>query len=223
MKTRLVVLSMLLPAITAAQGMRRIQLAPLADAAEVRELVPLLRLGELGLVRSYGNGALKQVSLVGLVDAAPGAVWDVLTAFERHAAIVPSLVGSDVLKREADRVVVAYEREVLGGNVEFTLLHRLRPPGRIDSTVHGGGGDVEMGAWRWELIPYAGGRQTIVVRSQYARLAEATSWANLRAAGGEGEGEYTLNLADGLEMIQAIKREVSRKSAAPGQSPADDE
>ena len=102
-----------------------------------------------------------EVTASGVVKAAPGAVWKVLTDYEAMPEYVPDLEMTRVMSRSGNRAVVEQ-----AGVARFLFLHRPihlvvnvteEPMSSIDiKLVHG---DMKVYSCRWEMtaIPETGG------------------------------------------------------------------
>ena len=96
-----------------------------------------------------------EVNASGAVQAAPAAVWKVLTNYERMPEFVPDLRSAKVLSRTANRAVIEQV-----GVARFLFFHREirlvvqaleEPLGRIDVSLVDG--DMRVYQCRWELVP----------------------------------------------------------------------
>jgi ribosome-associated toxin RatA of RatAB toxin-antitoxin module len=71
-----------------------------------------LERGEVVLVNVLPPGGTKKASQGGtvltLVHASPGAVWQVLVDYERHAGLYPRVVDARILKADGDQALVRY-------------------------------------------------------------------------------------------------------------------
>ncbi len=190
-------------------GRRIIKLGSIIGRVDINALVPLLQKGELSLVESFRSGRLKQVAVIGLVNAAPDKVWRVLTDYGRYMEFMPNLAEIEVVKREGDDIVLEYELEVPGSNIEYTLRHHHVPKSRIDITLVGDEGDITSGAWRWELVPTAGGAKTILIYTLYTDVRE-TSWIIRQVLKSQPSMEHGLNVATGLITVQTVKKRAEK-------------
>jgi ribosome-associated toxin RatA of RatAB toxin-antitoxin module len=182
-----------------------VELEPLTGRMDIHKLVPFLSRGELSFVESRPSGKLKQITVVGLVRAKPSRVWEVLTDYEHYASFIPSVVECEVVKRQKNEVVVTFEIEVPGSNVEYTRRDRHFPPDRIEMWVEDEEGDILTGGWRWELVPHAGGSQTILVLTAYYDVAD-TSWIVRQMMDSNPTTEHGLNVASGQVAVRAMKK-----------------
>lgn len=199
--------ALLLPSPTVA--VKQVKLGSLIGRVDFKSLVPLLEKGELSLVESYRSGRLRQVTVVALVKTTPDRVWSVLTDYEHYVDFMPNLDEIKVTKREGADVVIEYELEVPGPNMDYTLIHRHVPKTRIDVILANDEGDIQTGAWRWELIPHQNGGQTILVYSLYTDVRES-SWVLRQIMKSQPSLEHGLNVATGLVTIRAIKKRAEK-------------
>jgi len=199
--------ALLLPSPTIA--VKQVKLGSIVGRVDFKPLVPLLEKGELSLVESYRSGRLRQVTVVALVKAAPLKVWDVLTDYENYIKFMPNLDEIEITKRQGADVFIEYELEVPGPNMDYTLIHHHLPKTRIDITLADDEGDIQTGAWRWELIPHDNGGQTILVYSLYTDVRES-SWVLRQIMKSQPSLEHGLNVATGLVTIRAIKKRAEK-------------
>jgi ribosome-associated toxin RatA of RatAB toxin-antitoxin module len=203
----MLLLVLLLPTPTSA--VKKVELGSIVGRVDFKPLVPLLEKGELSLVESYRNGRLRQVTVVALVKASPDKVWRVLTDYEHYVEFMPNLDELEIVKRQGADVVIAYELEVPGPNMDYSLVHHHEPKTRIDITLADDEGDIQTGAWRWELVSHAGGNQTILVYSLYTDVRES-SWILKQIMKSQPSLEHGLNVATGLVTVRAIKKRAER-------------
>ncbi len=189
--------------------MKQVKLGTIVGRVDFDPLVPLLRKGELSLVESYRSGRLRQVTVIALVKASPDRVWSVLTDYDHYVEFMPNLDEIEITRREGSRVVIAYELEVPGPNMDYTLIHQHTPKKTIEITLADDEGDIQTGAWRWELIPHQNGGQTILVYSLYTDVRES-SWVLRQIMKSQPSLEHGLNVATGLVTIRAIKKRAEK-------------
>ncbi len=192
-----------------------VKLDPPTDPAALQAMVPLLQRGEVSLVESWSNGRLRQVCVVGLVNAPPSVIWAVLTDYDNYKSIFKSLAELEVVKREGDDIVLAYELEVPGSNLEYHLRHHHVAPSHIDITLDDDEGDLQTGAWRWDLVPNAEGLKTILVYTLYTDVRE-TSWILRQVLKTSPSLEHGLNVATGLLTVQEVKKEAEKRNRSSG-------
>lgn len=209
----LVLLSGTLIASPARAGSRKVKLGPVAGVLDLEPLLPMLHKGEISLVESDRSGNLRQVTVIGLVEASPDRVWRVLTDYTHYLEFMPNLEELEVIERRGPDVVIAYELEVPGPNMEYTLRHHHAPKQRIDISLTGEEGDITTGAWRWELVPHAGGKQTMLLYSLYTDVGES-SWFIRQALAAQPSLAHGLNVATGLVTVQAVTRRAESSMAS---------
>ena len=99
------------------------------------------------------------VNASGSVQAAPAAVWKVLTNYERMPEFVPDLQSSRVVARMGSEVVVEQfgVARFMFMSRDIHLLVRVteQPTTAIDIGLIAG--DMKVYSCRWELVPLAGG------------------------------------------------------------------
>jgi ribosome-associated toxin RatA of RatAB toxin-antitoxin module len=190
---------------SAAESRRVVQLESIAETLDPAALMPLLKRGVLSLVESRPGGRLKQATVIGLVQASPDRVWDVLTGYGYYTRFMPNLAELEVVARRGDDVVVAYELEVPGSNLEYSLRHHHHASHRrIDIELADDEGDLTRGAWRWELLELADGSQTLLVYTLYSDVRES-SWFLRQALKSQPSLEHGLNVATGLVTVRAVQ------------------
>jgi ribosome-associated toxin RatA of RatAB toxin-antitoxin module len=190
-------------------AVKQVKLGSIVGRVDFKPLVPLLEKGELSLVESYRSGRLRQVTVVALVKASPDKVWSVLTDYRHYVEFMPNLDEIEITRREGADVVIDYELEVPGPNMDYTLIHHHVPKTRIDITLADDEGDIQTGAWRWELIPHRNNSQTILVYSLYTDVRES-SWVLRQIMKSQPSLEHGLNVATGLVTVRAIKKRAEK-------------
>ena len=106
-----------------------------------------------------GGGKTYQIAASGDVNAAPAAVWRILTDYEHMPDYVPNLKSARVVSRNGDKVVV----EQLGAArfLFFSRAIRLvvqvheQAPNKFDISLVEG--DMKVYRCTWELVPLPGG------------------------------------------------------------------
>jgi len=180
------------------------------NKSDVTALVPLLELGQLSLVESYPNGRLKQATVIGLIKAPPDKVWEVITDYQHYPRMIPSVVEIEVISKKGDDLVLEMEIEVPGSNVEYKRHDRLFPKNRIEMWPEDEEGDITRGRWRWELLPHAGGTQTILIYTLYYDVGES-SWILRQFLEETPTAEHGLNVATGQLSIRAFKKAAEKR------------
>jgi len=209
--------ALLLSGRPAAARQREVKLDSIVNSIDLGMLEPLLKTGEISLVESYRSGRLRQVTIIGLINAAPDKVWQVLTDYNHYTRIFQSLANLEIVRQDGNDAVLAYELEVPGSNLEYTLVHHHTPRRRIDIRLADDEGDIQTGAWLWELVSRAGGKQTIVVYTLYTDVRES-SWVIRRVLKTSPSIEQGLNVAAGLVTVRAVKKRAEGSSSAPAQT-----
>jgi ribosome-associated toxin RatA of RatAB toxin-antitoxin module len=189
---------------------RKVVLGDITKRVDLGSLVPLLKNGEVSLVESYANGELKEVTVFGLVNAPQAKVWAVLTDYGHYPEFMPNVASLEVVSKDGDDAVLAYELEVPGSNLSYRLRHHHLPAQfRLEVSLADDEGDIETGAWRWDLVPYAGGAQTIVVYTLYTDVRES-SWIIRQVLKDQPSMEHGLNVSTGLISVGAIKKKAEK-------------
>jgi ribosome-associated toxin RatA of RatAB toxin-antitoxin module len=106
-------------------------------------------------VDSEDDGKVYQISASGAVQAAPAAVWKILTDYERMHEFVPDMRASRVLARVGGKVVVEQfgTAHVLFIKRDIHLIVQVTetPMSVIDIALVTG--DMKVYHCRWELVP----------------------------------------------------------------------
>ena len=138
--------------------------APGAALAAVQPGAPRFDLN-VERVDSPEGDKVYQITSSGTVEAAPDAVWRILTDYNHLADYLPNMKSTRVLSRNGDNVIL----EQLG-TARFLFFSRKirllvqvseRAPDRIDIGLIEG--DMKVYRARWELSPLAGATGTRVV------------------------------------------------------------
>lgn len=204
----MLLLLLLTPPATA--GPRPVQLESPVTDAQLAGLLPLLEKGEVSLLRSKEDGRLAQVTVIGLVRADRQHIWTALTDYSHYEQFMPNLEEARITKRQGRDVVIHYELEVPGVNLEYTLRHRHHPTERIDIWLEDAEGDIQTGAWRWELKPLPDRRGCLLLYHLYTDVKES-SWLLEQAMESQPAMEHGLNVATGLVTLRAVKKRAEAK------------
>jgi len=148
--------------------------APLTPlpAETVRSLAPWLAVGGLILMESEPKGRLRQVGLFSIVNAPAATVFEVLAHPEHFIKMIPSMVRSEVVRREGKTLDVAWELEIPFQNPAGVNRYLDERPAAI--RYYPISGTVPYAAWRWECYPRGPGR-TIVAHYTTADVRQV-SW-----------------------------------------------
>lgn len=105
---------------------------------------------------------------IGVVDAPPWAVSEILQNYSQYKHLVPWLTKSRLLTRRSEKALVYLEASVLGGTkvfwVQMQATHRHVPGSSAVSGInaHMTKGNVKNLLARWELVPLDDGKRTLV-------------------------------------------------------------
>ncbi|MET0858127.1 MAG: SRPBCC family protein [Telluria sp.] len=101
------------------------------------------------------DGKVYQISARGEVAAAPGAVWRILTDYERMAEFVPDLHRTRVISRSGDEAVIEQFGEArllfLRREIRLVVQVREQPISQIDISLVDG--DMKVYRCTWKLVP----------------------------------------------------------------------
>jgi len=156
--------------------------------------------GELALIESHKNGRLRQITVMTLIDAPPSVTLGVIAAPERYPEFVRNMALSRVTNRMGDVAIVDWEVEMPLNNLEGTNLYRFHTSAVEIETVSG---DIQSGAWRWEVHPAAGGR-SVVVAYAYTDIRSA-SWFMRRLIDRHRSAEHAAVLSASTVFMKALK------------------
>jgi ribosome-associated toxin RatA of RatAB toxin-antitoxin module len=111
---------------------------------------------DVSVVRLDGaDGKVYQISARGEVAAAPGAVWRILTDYERMAEFVPDLHRTRVISRSGDEAVIEQFGEArllfLRREIRLVVQVREQPISQIDISLVDG--DMKVYRCTWKLVP----------------------------------------------------------------------
>jgi hypothetical protein len=100
----------------------------------------------------------------GIVACPPRALWPLLVDFESRPAYLPGAQEVRILKIAGTRVWLAERVKILFVTIAYQVVNTLDPAaGTVawvldDTAAH----DIAATAGSWQLVPVAGGRQTLV-------------------------------------------------------------
>ncbi len=191
-----------------------VKLDPLVGKLDVSAMAPLLERGMVSLVESHEkSGRLQQVTVIGLVNAPQEIVWQVITDYPNYTRIFSNLDELEVVKKDGDDVILEYELEVPGPNLEYRLRHHHVPMRTLEISLADDEGDLQTGAWRYDLLPFDNGKKTIVIYTLYTDVRE-TSWVIRQVLKSNPTAEHGLNVATGIITIRSVKKEAEKRATS---------
>lgn len=101
------------------------------------------------------DGKVYQISASGVVQAAPAAVWKILTDYERMHEFVPDMRASRVLARVGNKVIVEQfgTAHLLFIRRDIHLIVQVTEQAMSVIDIGLVTGDMKVYTCRWELIP----------------------------------------------------------------------
>lgn len=178
-----------------------------ASAAQAESLDAMLQRGEVTLIETHPDGALKQATAIGLVAAPVEAVWEKLTNFADYPQWMPKVEGVRVTAKSATVFEVAWSLGIAGPNVNYTGRYTLD---KASWTIRGTwvAGELEGSRWDWRLEPVSGG--TVVYRVVYSNVV-GSNWLIEQVVDEDHTLEYGINSATGVIEIQGLKRALAAR------------
>lgn len=179
-------------------------------------LVPLLAHGDLGLLESYPDGRMKQVTLILFAAATPETVHDVLTHPGDYKKFIPNVTKSSWEPRP-DGGSSTWKLELPVSSFEQTNIYKLEPgpAGAIDVTCPT---DEEDATYRWELLRVPAG--TVMVQYGYTDVKHSNALVR-RFVKKMPVTEHGLALAAQMLLAFNMKREAERRTPAGSLPPVD--
>lgn len=144
--------------------------APIAEPLELYSLEDRVALeaGEVLRVEvsreSAGDDLSAATRAASLIKRPPAQVWEVLTDFERWPEFMPLVQNTRVARRDGERMWVEQQYRILFRAMAHTTIYELDPrAGRLGwqldtNAPH----DIAASQGRWQLVPVAEGRDTLV-------------------------------------------------------------
>jgi len=184
------------------------ELTTLEDSAIVG-LVPLLERGEAALIESKPNGHLKQVTLFALANASPEQVMEVVADAPNYPDFISHIDYAEVVQRSGKVSKVKWQLKT--PVVTVAGVHKVvdaRPDHLRYRAIEG---DLKIGVWRWEAVPIAGGKRSVVVLYTYADLRDS-HWLLEKLIELKPDLEHAAVIAGNLVQIKGIATEAERRA-----------
>jgi ribosome-associated toxin RatA of RatAB toxin-antitoxin module len=180
--------------------------SPLESGIDANALLPLLKRGELSLIESTASGGLKQVTMAVLISAPADKVFDTITDYPNFKKFMPNIVECEIVKSEGDTTEMDFEIDVPIKNLKYTLRHRHVGKRSVEISLVKG--DIKTGSWRYDL--QAVGDKTVMFYSLLTDVSE-TSWLVKQVLRSQPTMQHALNVATGIVIVKAVKKEAERR------------
>lgn len=178
-----------------------------AGELSLARLQPLLKHGQIALIESYPDGALKQVALFAEVQAPREKMAKIIQDPAKYPEFIHTFARQDVTKAPDGRLRLDWELEVPLQNVEGISMMTIEADGSVD--VQATDGDLKRGRWRWEFIPM-GESLVIPIHYAYSDVREA-SWVIKRIVDKQPLYEHGIVIASGTIAMTAMKARAEGK------------
>jgi len=177
---------------------------------------PWLARGDLLVLESGADGALRQVSLISRVEAAAPTVLEVLAHPEEFPSYIPSMVRCDVTSRQGHESLVAWELEIPFKNPSGVNRYLDERPRTIRHYPLSG--SIPAGAWRFDAFPI-GDQASLLVLTTYAATREI-SWAVSKFLDAWPTFEHGAVAATAIVLFKAVaSRAVEQRTGKPAARP----
>ncbi|MCA9549638.1 MAG: SRPBCC family protein [Myxococcales bacterium] len=161
----------------------------------------LLKHGQLALIESHPDGALKQVALFTRVAAPPEKMKAIVQDPAKYPDFIPNFARQDVERTEDGKLRMDWELNVPLSSVEGVSLMTIEPDGTVDVVAQEG--DIKRGRWRWEFRD-GGKGATIPIHYVYSDVREA-SWVTKKLVEKQPLLEHGIVIASGTVAMTAMK------------------
>lgn len=168
---------------------------------DLERVAPLLRHGQLALIQSYDDGALKQVALLAEVNASKTKLEKIVQDPARYPEFIPNFADQKVTPTDSGRLRMEWELEVPMVNLTGTSLMTIEKDGSVD--VVAVEGDIKRGRWRWEFNERPGG-VVIPVHYAYSDVRES-SWVTKMLVERQPLFEHGIVIASTTVAMTAMK------------------
>jgi ribosome-associated toxin RatA of RatAB toxin-antitoxin module len=173
----------------------------LGKEVDLAKLSRLLRHGQLALIESYDDGALKQVALLAEVNATSDRIAKIVQDPAKYPEFIPNFAEQKVTPQEDGKLKMEWELEVPMVNLTGTSMMTIEKDGSVD--VVAVDGDIKRGRWRWEFNPRPNG-VTIPVHYAYSDVRES-SWVTKMLVDKQPLFEHGIVIASGTVAMHAMK------------------
>jgi ribosome-associated toxin RatA of RatAB toxin-antitoxin module len=168
---------------------------------DVAKLTPLIRHGQLAVIESYDDGALKQVALLAEVNASPDKMQKIVSDPAKYPEFIPNFAEQKVTPQDDGKLKMEWELEVPMVNLTGTSMMTIEKDGSVD--VVAVEGDIKRGRWRWEFNQRPNG-VTIPVHYAYSDVRES-SFVTKMLVDKQPLFEHGIVIASGTIAMHAMK------------------
>jgi ribosome-associated toxin RatA of RatAB toxin-antitoxin module len=176
---------------------------------------PLLARGELALVESRSNGRPWQVVTFSIMNAPPADVFEAVSSVEIYPKYLFSVDEAKVLSKRQGMELSEWALNIPIVGLKGRRVMRARSPSLVE--FKGVSGHFKNHHERWELLPIAGGRRTLVVMHRSVDLAHNGGLLLKAMIALEPSLEHGIYIAASFVQIQDLRRYVERlPRAKPG-------
>ena len=179
-----------------------LQRLALADGEpDLTRLRPLLELGELALIESHDDEALKQVSMLAVVNAPRERVAAVVKAADKYPEFMRNFAEQKTTPLANGTFQLEWELEVPFANLNGKSIMSLEPDGSIE--ILNTEGDIPRARFRWELIA-DGPARTVAAQYAYTDIRKASFFTKLLIER-QPLFEHGVVIASTTVALQAVK------------------
>jgi ribosome-associated toxin RatA of RatAB toxin-antitoxin module len=174
---------------------------------DLSKVAKLLRHGQLALIESYPDGALKQVALLAEVNASPEQMAKIVQDPAKYPEFIPNFAEQKVTPTDDGKLKMEWELEVPMVNLTGISMMTIEKDGSVDVVAIEG--DIKRGRWRWEFNQRPNGI-TIPVHYAYSDVREA-SWVTKMIVEKQPLFEHGIVIASGTVAMHAMKARAEGK------------
>jgi ribosome-associated toxin RatA of RatAB toxin-antitoxin module len=178
-----------------------------ARGIDLGKLSKLLQHGQLALIESYPDGALKQVALMAEVNASSEKMAKIVQDPAKYPEFIPNFAEQKVTPQEDGKLKMEWELEVPMVNLTGTSMMTIEKDGSVD--VVAVDGDIKRGRWRWEFNQRPNG-MTIPVHYAYSDVRDS-SWVTKMIVEKQPLFEHGIVIASGTVAMHAMKARAEGK------------
>ena len=162
-------------------------------------LKPLLVHGQLAVIESFDDGALRQVALLGIADAPPKKFRAVVADAARYPEFMPNISRQKVTPRPDGQLTMEWTIKTPVTSMSGTALMKLDAN---DIVVNAVSGDVPRARIHWHFRPHETG-QTVAAYYTYSDIRSA-SWVTRQLLKAEPLLEHGMVAAAGTVALTAM-------------------
>ncbi|MEO1334411.1 MAG: SRPBCC family protein [Myxococcota bacterium] len=162
-------------------------------------LQPLLAHGQLAVIESFDDGALRQVALIGAAKASAKRLHHVVSDAERYPEFMPNISHQKVTPHPGGGRQLAWTIKTPVSSMSGKALMTVGPS-TVD--VNATEGDVERARIHWRFVP-TGEDRAIALYYTYSDIRSA-SWVTRRLLNAEPLLEHGMVAAAGMVALSAM-------------------